>query len=241
MALLAIDVGNSRLKWGVHDGSTWIATAAADHAESASLADIWAQLPAVTRAIGSNVAGHAVRVSVDATLAKLGLAARWIESQSAQCGVRNLYRDPSQLGSDRWAALIAARSLCPEACLVVNAGTAVTIDALSAQGEFLGGLIVPGLDLMREALARDTSQLGRERGSYATFPRNTADAIASGAIQSVAGAVERMRAQLRSRSDDVVAVIASGGAIGTLRSHLLPDTAVVDNLVLHGLLAISRA
>ncbi len=240
MTLLAIDVGNSRVKWGLHDGSNWTVSGAVDHSQRAALAAAWAHLPRISRAIGSNVAGLDARASVEVALAAHELNVRWIESRSAECGVRNLYRDPAQLGSDRWAALIAARSMNAGACLVVNAGTAVTVDALSAAGEFLGGLIVPGLRLMHEALARDTFRLGRDAGSYAIFPRSTADAIASGAINAVVGAVERILDRLRDNGDSPAAIIASGGAIDALRPHLPLDVQVVDNLVLRGLLAIAE-
>lgn len=239
MPLLAIDVGNSRIKWGLRAGSSWTATGVANHSERGALARAWMQLPRECRMIGSNVAGREIQAGIEDILAAQRLDVHWIESQPAQCGVRNLYDDPAQLGADRWAALIAARSIHAGACLVVNVGTAVTVDALSAGGDFLGGLIVPGLRLMREALARDTSRLGSNPGDHVPFPRNTADAIASGSIEAIAGAVERMRLRLREQGEDSVRIIASGGAIGALQPHLAIDRCVIDDLVLRGLVIIA--
>lgn len=128
----------------------------------------------------------------------------------------------------------------PGACVVVGAGTAVTVDALTADGDFLGGLIVPGLRLMPDALARDTARLPRDPGRYADFPRTTADAIASGAIDAITGAVERFRRRLSARAGDPVGLIATGGASGALAPHLAPDARVVENLVLEGLLIIAN-
>jgi type III pantothenate kinase len=239
MALLAIDVGNSRIKWGRHDGSRWVETGATDHARSAALESAWARLPSGFDAIGSNVADAGIARRIDEMLGARRISVRWTESRPTQCGVRNLYSDPSQLGTDRWAALIGARTMHPGACVVVAAGTAVTIDALTAEGEFLGGLILPGLSLMPAALARDTARLPRDTGAYADFPRTTVDAIATGTIDAVAGAVERFAQRMRARADGAVGLIATGGAIAALVPYLAADARVVDNLVLEGLLIIA--
>ena len=142
---------------------------------------------------------------------------------------------PGQLGSDRWAALIAAWDLARRACMVVNCGTAITIDTLSGQGEFRGGLILPGPDLMQRSLAGATNQLRPGQGKYAAFPLNTADALLSGAIQACCGAIERQYALL---DDDSAPVVLSGGAAGMLQEHIKLPLQAVDNLVLRGLLLI---
>jgi type III pantothenate kinase len=239
MPLLAVDVGNSRIKWSLRDGGRWIAGGAIGHGTGADLKTAWAELPAGCRAIGSNVAGSDAARRVEAALEAKAPAMRWITSVRTQCGVRNPYEDPGRLGSDRWAALIAARAMVAGACLVVNAGTAVTLDALAASGDFLGGLILPGPRLMQEVLARDTAQLGRVEGSYAAFPRSTEDAIASGAIEAIAGALWRMEARLAEAAQGPVQVIASGGAMDTLARHLPTSAQRVENLVLEGLAIIA--
>jgi type III pantothenate kinase len=239
MVVLAIDIGNSRIKWGCHDGSQWIATGAADHASLHSLDSIWTQLPRSGMAIGSNVADPAFAHDVGSILEGRGIAVRWIDSLPAQRGVRNLYADPSQLGSDRWAALIGARAMQPRACVVVAAGTAVTIDALTADGDFLGGLILPGLTLMSVALARDTARLSCDTGSYVDYPRATADAITTGAIDAITGAVQRFVQRLEAQAGAPVAIIGTGGAIGSLAPHLAGKVHLVENLVLEGLRIIA--
>ena len=120
-------------------------------------------------AIGSNVSDPGIALSIASMLGAQRIPIRWIESRLVQCGVHNRYADPSQLGTDRWAALIGARSICAGACVVVGAGTAVTVDALTATGDFVGGLIIPGLSLMADALARDTARLPRDTGAYTEF------------------------------------------------------------------------
>jgi type III pantothenate kinase len=118
-------------------------------------------------------------------------------------------------------------------CLVVMCGTATTVDLLSAEGRFAGGLILPGLDLMRASLASGTADLPAAAGAFAEQPRNTFDAIASGAIQATAGAIERMFHQLDPARDPLCLI--SGGAAASVSPRLTIPHRVVGNLVLEGL------
>lgn len=234
--ILAIDCGNTRLKWGVHDGAAWLAQGPLDYADLSGLAGLLRSQPRAGRAVVANVAGARVGELVGAALAELQIAALWVRGRAEQCGVRNLYDDPEQLGADRWAALIGARELHPAPCLVVCAGTATTADVLDADGNFQGGLILPGVDLMRQALARNTAQLPLAEGKFAGLPRNTADAIASGCLQAQAGAVERMFAQVAANPGALCLV--SGGAAAQFHDLLRIPKRQVDNLVLEGLARI---
>lgn len=233
MSLLCLDAGNTRLKWGLRDGGAWIARGAIAYDDTEKLAG---QLPArPQRMIACNVAGPAVAARIEALAADLGVPLDWFKSSTAACGVTNGYANPTQLGADRWAALIGARGLHQGPAIVVMAGTATTIDALDADGNFRGGLILPGLDLMRSALARNTAGLPEARGMYRDFPTNTDDAIVSGTLHATLGAIERMAARLRRiASADYLAVL-SGGAADLLAPHLDLPLRRVDNLVLEGL------
>ena len=156
-----------------------------------------------------------------------------------QCGVKNGYQDPAQLGADRWAGLIGAHRLHEGACLVVNAGTATTIDVLDAGGVFQGGVILPGVYLMRRALAGNTAQLLLTAGEYKALPRNTADAIASGCLLASAAAIERMFVRVSGQSGAVC--LLSGGAADSLSPLLDIPLLRIDNLVLEGLACIGLA
>jgi type III pantothenate kinase len=240
MIILAVDAGNTRIKWGLHDGSGWKAAGAVSHAGRDDLAGAWSRLEAPRRIAVSNVAGAQAGHFLRDLLGRWSAEQIWISSRAEQCGVRSAYLDPGQLGCDRWASLIAARSLEPGPCLVVTAGTALTADALSGDGMFLGGIIVPGVGLMKQALAGNTAGLRQEQGGFADFPRSTADAIESGAAQALAGAVERMGALLAARSRAAPACLLSGGAAEALAPRLSLPARRVDNLVLEGLLIIAR-
>jgi len=237
MGILAVDAGNSRIKWGIWQGS-WSRQDSLPTSEAARLADAWEVLARPRHVIACSVAGAQVAEWLNAWARSQSLSVSWVTSQPEQCGVRNGYRDPAQLGADRWAAMIGTRDLLRGAALVVNAGTAVTIDALTQDGQFLGGLILPGLRMMAEALTQGTAGVPRAGGTVALFPDNTADAIASGVTQSVCGAVERMERALAAQGAQPQ-IVLSGGAAAEVSEHLGRPARLIPNLVLEGLRAIA--
>lgn len=239
--ILAIDAGNSRVKWGLHDGHAWRGKGWTANADVAALERAWSSMETPSQILISNVAGDGVRNKLESILARWPVAPHWTVSAAEQCGVSNHYDNPTQLGSDRWAALIAAWKHCASACVVVNAGTAVTVDALTDEGIFLGGMIVPGLLPMQRALAAHASALVVAPGRFAPFPCNTADAIYSGAIAAIAGAVEKMVAALGERQNERPLCLVSGGDAEAVRDRLSVAAAIVDNLVLEGLIEIAQA
>ncbi len=247
MTLLAIDCGNSRLKWGVcqrdpMQGVSWLAQGTLPYADLAGFGEILQAHPPIERAeraVVTNVAGGLVADVIAATLAAMNLPVIWARGQAEQCGVRNLYEQPERLGADRWAALIGARHLHGGPCLVVCAGTATTADVLDADGNFQGGLILPGVDLMLRALAQNTAQLPLSDGHFTGLPRNTADAIASGCIHAQLGAIERIYAQVAALPD-AVCLVTGGGASPFFDLLRVPKRRI-DNLVLEGLAHIGNA
>ncbi|MEW6512721.1 MAG: type III pantothenate kinase [Pseudomonadota bacterium] len=232
--ILCLDAGNTRLKWGVRDADTWRAQGACVYADCVGLV---AALPAdIERILACNVAGAEAVQRIEALTATLGVPLDWFHSSASCCGVTNGYGHPAQLGADRWAALVGARGIHSGDALVVMAGTATTIDVLDADGKFRGGLILPGLDLMRKALARNTAGLPEARGHFHAIPTNTDDAIVSGAVQATIGAIERMG---RRFADTEFLCLLSGGAAKALAPHLELPLRCVDNLVLEGLARVA--
>lgn len=240
---LLIDAGNTRIKWAFVKNNDWLGGGVLPVEQAADLSqhlvDIYdAKQIWVSNVAGENIAQHIRNLSV------LGSCqARFIASRDQQCGVRNRYTNALQLGSDRWAALIAAWHLEGRECLVVNCGTATTVDTLSKQGEFIGGLILPGVELMQHSLFAGTAQLNPSQGEYVLFPLNTADAIFNGAIQASCGAIQRQHSLL---NDGGAPIVLSGGAARALLQPYLNNNLanvplrVVDNLVLQGLLIIAQ-
>ena len=238
-SVLAIDAGNTRIKWGVHDGARWLTQQWIATARVAQFKAALASMRVPRSIVISNVAGVALRKQIQRALPATP-AARWIESARAQCGVRSSYADPAQLGCDRWAALIGARCLFGVAAVVVNAGTALTVDALTGDGVFAGGVIVAGAELMRKALADNTDALKLQAGGFKFFPDTTGDAIMSGAIDASCGAIERMARFLQEAGQAPPLCVLSGGGAELIAAHLNLEVKVVDNLVLEGLLTIAR-
>jgi type III pantothenate kinase len=248
--ILCLDAGNSRLKWGLWDSAGWHAQGALDHVQIGELAGALLARPG--RIVACNVAGEKVAAQIETLAASLAVPLEWLRSSPAAGGVVNGYDNPAQLGADRWAALIGARGLHAGAALVVMAGTATTVDCLDAQGVFRGGLILPGLDLMRLSLARNTAGLPEACGGYRLLPTNTDDAIVSGCIAATVGAIERMAQQAcrppvgggsglcRPASADFLCLL-SGGAAHVLAPHLELPLRRIDNLVLEGLARLATS
>ena len=247
--LLLIDAGNTRIKWAVVPSSRrgpdalgqWDEFGMVEHAQVRSLADAWRR-HRIVRVLASNVAGQAMREGLEQVL--LGafgmqpVPLEWFASVPALGGVRNNYRNPGQLGCDRFASAIGAHALFPAQPLVVaTCGTATTVDAVSAEGVFLGGMILPGLGLMASSLAKNTAQLPQvaEHLDIAEpFADHTDAAIVSGCIAAQTGAIERAVAA-HARHGGEVGCILSGGAAALISPHLTVPHKLVDNLVLIGL------
>jgi type III pantothenate kinase len=238
MKMLLIDAGNSRIKWATVEGSLWLQQNVLENVHAPALSMAFSELPPPDRILVSNVAGENMAQLLSAACATWRCPIEFIVAKVTQCGVRNLYEHPEQLGSDRWAALIAAWHLERASCLVVNCGTATTVDALSAEGEFLGGLILPGVDMMRSSLAVGAAQLAQTVGVWREFPRNTADATFSGSIQAAVGAIRLQFEALAVRGS--VRCLLSGGAADKVQTHLKLPLVRVDNLVLRGLQIIGQ-
>lgn len=230
--ILCIDSGNSRIKYGLWANGEWCRQGALAHEDSERLGELQREWPMPTRVMLANVAGPGAERAIRQALGNWAERLVVVASSATAGGVRNGYCNPAQLGVDRWCALIGARALGPQASLVVMAGTATTIDSLADDGRFLGGLILPGQQLMLSALAEKTAGLPFAGGTHADWPRSTDDAIVSGAIEAQLGAIER--AWHRLPGDDRVCLL-SGGNAAELAKRLVIPSREVENLPLRGL------
>ncbi len=251
MTFLAIDVGNTRLKWAQytspHPGAELLAHGAVFLETIDSLADgEWKGIRSPGSMLGCIVAGEGVKRRVEEQLELVDhwdMEPRWVSASAAACGVRNGYEHPNRLGADRWVALIGARhhvlALGPaRPALVVMVGTAVTVDSLDADGCFLGGLILPGFGVMQRALEMSTAGLKVPTGDIVDFPKNTSDALMSGGSNAMAGAVERMYRKLREHTGAEPALLMSGGAAPNLSAITDLRFETVDSLIFDGLLVL---
>ena len=245
--ILVVHIGSSRMKWGLHGPRGWIAHGVTPNAEIGTLAlREWQNVPRPVRAIGVNASGEAARVRTEAQLTRWRVPIEWIVPVREAAGVVNRYDEPSSLCPARWASMVAARrralgsELFPPPCIVVNAGTLITIDALDANGVFRGGLAMPGLRAMQKSLGESSPAWRTPPGVWRDFPTNNADASSTGVLAAATGAIEQLRTRVR-RDDAAVRCYLTGGAAHDVAPHLAPPVEVVDNLVLEGALALVEA
>lgn len=242
---LLVDLGNSRLKWAQAGPECWETGVEIIPAEgfSALLDRLWGQAVVPERVVVSSVHDpQRERLLHDWLARRWTIEPQFIRAQAQQLGVTNRYRDPAALGADRWAALIAARQSFAGAQCVVDCGTAVTVDALSADGEFLGGAILAGLHTMRTGLLADTQGIRSVDGTEDTcLARGTGDGVAAGSLFGLAGAIERVVAEQRRTLGSGACVLLTGGDAPRLLPLLSGPITHSPNLVLQGLKLIAEA
>lgn len=250
MSFLAIDVGNTRLKWACFANAELGQAPLAQGVEFLENIDrlaegAWAALPAPDAVLGCIVAGDAVRRLVEEQMEMWDVTAQWVVASVQEAGVINGYDHPSRLGPDRWVAMIGARHRMLNAgtirpLVVVMVGTAVTVDALDSDGNFLGGLILPGHGIMLRALENGTAGLHVPTGDVRLFPTNTSDALSSGGTYAIAGAVQRIVEHLRMHCAGQEPVcIMSGGAGWKMAPYMMGSVELADTLIFEGLLKIA--
>ncbi|MBP6305153.1 MAG: type III pantothenate kinase [Giesbergeria sp.] len=249
MTFLAIDVGNTRLKWALYEAPQPGAALLAQGAEFLDHIDrlaegAWACLPAPTRMLGCVVAGDAVKRRVEEQMELWDVSANWVVASAKEAGLRNGYDHPSRLGCDRWVAMIGARHHLlargqARPLIIVMVGTAVTVEAIDTEGTFLGGLILPGHGIMLRALESGTAGLHVPTGEVCLFPTNTSDALTSGGTYAIAGAVERMVQHLTQHCGVEPVCMMTGGAGWKMAPSMGRSFELIDNLIFDGLIEIA--
>ena len=168
------------------------------------------------------------------------LEPRFAVTAAAAFGVTNAYTTPAQMGVDRWVAMIGARARSGRSCCIVDCGTAVTVDALSAEGKHLGGVIFPGVRLMREALYRDTRQIPAEdQGRATVFGQSTRDCVWGGTTYAVAAAIDGITQRMEERLPGEVQRLLTGGDADLLLPYLRGRYQVEPDLIFQGLLVMA--
>lgn len=269
--ILTIDAGNTKTKWALFDTHGNIRHQDACFNAEIATAELLPNPFHCSQIVISNVAGAQHAEKLEKRLQPHQATITWIKASKQAANMTNQYSQPETLGTDRWAALIAAWHLQQSSCVVVNAGTATTIDAVihhavdgKTYGEFVGGMILPGIDLMQQSLGTGTAQLPKNithapaevKGVISPFATTTANAIYSGAINATSGAIKQMMQTITQTYQHQPKVIISGGNAMAIKQSLheehlektlnqnSPDMAtlqtektvtIVDNLVLHGL------
>ncbi len=235
---LTIDVGNTRTKWAIFNPTGKVLEQGFFVNAELSQVQTPSAWQACDRAVVASVAHPQVEASVSDLLKTFAISAEWLKSPTQSCGLKNGYQTPEKLGIDRWAAMLAGwKSHAQQnTCLVVNAGTALTIDAIH-QNTFVGGNIAPGLAMMRAAFT-ETALVSSQNGMYQDFPVNTADASYSGALNAMAGAVLIQFNKLEKLAKQKPVLVLAGGDADVLASVLQElgiEPKIAGGLVLEGL------
>ena len=250
MTFLALDVGNTRLKWALYERPHPDAALLFQGAEFLENIDRlaegpWAEWAQPEHMLGCVVAGDAIKRRVQEQMEIWDFAPKWVVPSLSEAGLTNGYDHPSRLGADRWVAMIGARQRMlamgqgSRPLVVAMVGTAVTVEAIDAQGRFLGGLILPGHGIMLRALESGTAGLHVPTGEVSLFPTNTSDALTSGGTYAIAGACERMVQHLRQHTGQEPMCVMTGGAGWKMAPSMSVKFDLVDNLIFDGLLALA--
>lgn len=245
MSVLLMDVGNFRVKWGVLDDGDIRRTGhiSQEKIREEGLTVLTTKLPRHVDAVRAcNVAGTSFGTRLSGVIGMhCNADVHFARSERRGWGVTNRYRQPRRLGVDRWVAMIGAWAETQCSCLIVDAGTAVTLDAIDDDGNHLGGQIIPGVETMLHSLSAATSDIPlvkgqpkQSAGDLKMFGRNTASAVREGAQNAIAGAVDRAYRTLQSNGYEPTIILTGGGASRILNAL---DEASLHrpNLVLHGL------
>jgi type III pantothenate kinase len=244
--ILELDCGNTRVKWRVRKGGQTLMRGAFQTEEgfNSSITEELVSLGLQQVLVGSVLGDEYARKLAFWSISHLGLNPEFAASEPFWSGVVNGYQQPEKLGVDRWLAIMAARAKAPSAFVVVDCGSAITVDLVTSQGEHLGGYIAPGLRLMREALVTKTSAIKLSQIGYPDndFPgRNTVTAIKSAELAMIAGLVDHARSILRNYDSHEAHLWVTGGD-GEWLVGMLKDGTYYEDLVLDGLeIALAEA
>ena len=243
---LLVDLGNARIKWARSQMGSWQTAAAFFHDQPLDqlLDKLWADVPVPDKVVVTCVTDPKILHAMDRwVLRRWSLQAHVLKAQRELLGVKNHYREPGTLGADRWAALIAAHRMSTGPLSVVDCGTAVTVDALSAQGDFLGGVILPGMQLLRSSLVGATYEIRDINGDDTTcLGLSTADAVTGGSAFGLAGAIERVLTEQVTQLGKGARVLLTGGDAPRVLPRLQVHAPIehVPDLVLRGLALIAE-
>ncbi|WP_297813030.1 type III pantothenate kinase [uncultured Methylophaga sp.] len=243
---LLVDIGNSRVKWTVMDKDGLADSQDFQRSKTgikASLNKVWKSLTDVEAVFVANVAGDKLAQQLtEWTQKQWQLTPTFVSSEAKRFGVSNAYDEPEKLGIDRWLSLIAARQHARQAQCVIDCGTAMTIDIVSKTGQHQGGMILPGLSLMRSSLAANTDALTEAPGEkeFKTLATNTFSAIHAGTLYSISATLERIINDLRQGFDNQIRFIITGGDAMQLLPLLPDDIHHYPDIVLKGLAFYAR-
>jgi type III pantothenate kinase len=243
---LLVDIGNSRVKWATLDKEGLSPSQSFPRSKTgikASLNKAWKSLTDIEAIYVANVGGDKLSEQLSEWSEKAWqLTPKTIKSEQKRFGVSNAYEEAEKLGIDRWLSLIAARQHARQAQCIIDCGTAMTIDIVTKTGQHQGGMILPGLSLMRSSLASNTDALTEEEGEqeFKTLAANTYSAIQAGTLYCVTATLERIISDLKLSFKNQIRFIITGGDAEHLLPLLPDELHHYPDIVLKGLAFYAR-
>jgi type III pantothenate kinase len=241
---LLVDLGNTRIKWVLSGPDEWqpAARLREDRSTEKLLDEVWSGWVSPSKVVVASVANAEVLKALERwVMGRWSCHAHVVRPQAELLGVKNGYHRPETLGADRWANLIAARRLVSGPVCIVDCGTALTVDALASDGRFLGGVIFPGLRVLRTSLVQAASGIPETSGNGADcIARSTEDAVAAGTRFGLAGAIERILNEYRDQLGPGMRVLLTGNDASVVLSKLVQPVEEIPDLVLKGLAIIAE-
>lgn len=245
---LLVDIGNARIKWALQDGDCWTSGSPLLR-QSKAFKDLarpaWKELETPGRVLVSSVAGGDYDKSVHTWIKRRWkVAPEFLRATGSQCGVTNAYKEPARLGNDRWAYLLAAHAASRAPTIIVDCGTAITVDALAADGRHLGGLIAPGIDLMAASLATKApciEILDLENHDIALLGSSTEVGVTGGVLYAAVSLVDRVFHDLRNELGRSARLLITGGDAERIAPLLTAKPVIESELVLKGLAVFAES
>lgn len=243
---LLVDIGNTRVKWAILESGRLSDSENFTRSKTgikASLNSNWKKLENIKEIFVSNVAGETIKKQLeDWTKKQWDISPKFINSEQKKFGVTNAYDQPEQLGVDRWLTLIAARQHARMATCIIDCGTAITIDIITKNGLHQGGLILPGLEMIREELTKKINPEAplAEISEFRSLATNTYSAIQAGTLYTISASLNQIIDDLRKEYTDKIRFIITGGTAETLLPLLPETTLYYPDIVLKGLAYYAR-
>lgn len=243
---LLVDIGNSRVKWTTMDNNGLEESHSFDRNKSgikASLNKEWKTLSDIESIYVANVAGEKIATQLtEWTEKQWKLTPKFIQAEKKHFGVINAYDEPEKLGVDRWLSLISARQHARLAQCIIDCGTAITIDIVTKTGQHQGGMIIPGVSIMKSSLINNTDALttDTDQQEFKTLATNTYSAIHTGTLYTVTATIERIINDLKESFNNRIRFIITGGDAQTLLPLLSDDVHYYPDIVLKGLAFYAR-
>lgn len=236
--LLLVDAGNTRLKWAFSRGGLLSPSGQVAYADRPVFSDLWDGVSRPQRILLASVADEKMTTDLRQWFqSSWDVPLEMVTARRRACGVENCYENPERLGADRWAAMIAAHRRFAGNVCVIDCGSATTVDVVTARGRHLGGLIIPGLDLLRSSLCENMAAI---RGRVDDFGSGllaceTLSAVGMGSLQATVGLIERVQGEVAKQVKGTLTSVICGGNAADLLPLLSGEVHPEPDLVLQGL------